>query len=82
MLTAKGRFEMKDIIVIIILAVIVLLAAGYIYRAKKRGQTCIGCPHTGQCASAQKHSSCSGHCGSCGGCGSHADASADADGTE
>ncbi len=40
---------MKDIIVIVILAVIVLLAAGYIYKAKKNGKKCIGCPGGGKC---------------------------------
>ena len=48
---------MKDIIIIIVLAVIVFLAAGYIYRAKKSGRKCIGCPH-------------GDHCSTCGGCGS------------
>ena len=42
---------MTDVIVILILAVIVLLAAGYIYKAKKSGKTCIGCPHSGTCGS-------------------------------
>lgn len=62
---------MKDLIVIVILAVIVLLAAGYIYKEKKSGKTCIGCPHSGQCASHSRGASagkCSGNCGSCGGC--------------
>ena len=39
----------EDIIVIIIVAVIVALAVLYVYRAKKRGATCIGCPHSGKC---------------------------------
>ena len=49
---------MKDIIVIVILAVIVLLAAGYIYKAKKSGKKCIGCPHSAACTG-----KCSGCCG-------------------
>ncbi len=40
---------MKDIIVIVILAIIVLLAAGYIYKAKKSGKKCIGCSGGGKC---------------------------------
>ena len=39
---------------IIIIAILLLIAAGcvfYLYRAKKRGQTCIGCPHAKTCGS-------------------------------
>ena len=43
--------------VIIVLAVLVILggAALYIFKAKKAGDACVGCPHSGECAS---HSSC------------------------
>ena len=34
-----------DILIVLILLVILGGAALYIYKAKKRGQTCIGCPH-------------------------------------
>ena len=37
---------------IIIIAVVVLIVGGasaYIYKAKKRGQKCIGCPYSGEC---------------------------------
>ena len=50
---------MKDIIVIVVLAVIVLLAAGYIYKAKKSGQKCIGCPHSKTCTSKSCGCGCS-----------------------
>ena len=46
-----------DYLVLAAVAAILLLAARYIYRAKKSGKGCIGCPDSG---------SCSGHCGSCG----------------
>lgn len=52
---------MTNLILILILAAIIGLAAGYIYRAKKKGSKCIGCPDSG-CA-------CSGGHGSCNGCG-------------
>ncbi len=42
---------MKDIIVIAILALIIGIAAFYVYRAKKSGKKCIGCPDSGSCAS-------------------------------
>ena len=47
---------MENIIIIAILLAIVAFAALYIYRAKKKGKKCIGCPDGG---------SCSGNC-SCG----------------
>jgi len=47
-----------DIIIIAVIVAILGLAAFYIYKAKKSGKKCIGCPDGG---------SCSGHC-SCG-CG-------------
>lgn len=36
----------------IIIAVVLLIVVGisvYLYKAKKRGQTCIGCPYAKQC---------------------------------
>ena len=43
---------------ILALVVLIVAAAGYfIYRAKKRGQKCIGCPHGGTCSG---NCSCSG----------------------
>ena len=42
---------MIDVILILVLVLIIALAAGYVYRAKKSGKTCIGCPNSGHCAS-------------------------------
>ena len=57
---------MKDFVLTAVLVILVGGAAWYIYRAKKRGQKCIGCPDSG---------TCSGHCGACsgkcGGCKGH-----------
>ncbi len=56
---------MENIIIIAILAVIVGLAALYVYKAKKSGKKCIGCPDSGACSSAEN-----GGCSGCGcGCG-------------
>ncbi len=53
---------MDNIIIIAILVVVLGLAALYIYRAKKKGQKCIGCPDGGKCGA--------GKCGGCScGCG-------------
>ena len=49
---------MKDLILILVLLVIVAVAGGYIYRAKKRGVQCIGCPAGSKCGD------------TCAGCGS------------
>ena len=43
-----------DIIAIVISAVVIGLVSLYIYKAKKSGKKCIGCPY---------RESCSGHCG-------------------
>lgn len=40
---------MEDIIIVAILLVIAGLAAFYVYRAKKKGKKCIGCPDSGSC---------------------------------
>ena len=50
---------MENIIIILILLVIVSCIMGYLVRAKKRGQTCVGCPYTKQCA--QNKNSCCEH---------------------
>ena len=42
---------MVDLIIVTILLIIVGGAAAYVYKAKKRGQTCIGCPHAKKCGS-------------------------------
>ena len=47
---------MEDIIIILIVAIIVGLAGLYIYRAKKKGGKCIGCPDS---------KNCSGNCSEC-----------------
>ena len=49
---------MENIIVALVILVIVALAGTYIYRAKKKGAGCVGCPHSGKCGS------CNGHCSS------------------
>ena len=50
-----------DYIIIGVVALILGLAVAFIYRSKKKGQKCIGCPGGGSCASC-----CSGCNGACG----------------
>ena len=52
-----------DYLVIGILLVIVALAAFAIYRSKKSGKKCIGCPDSGCCSG-----NCTGCTGNCSGC--------------
>lgn len=54
---------MENIIIIAILVVIVGLAAFYIYKAKKSGKKCIGCPDSGTCGSNKNGDSCGCGCG-------------------
>lgn len=51
---------METIIVIILLALILGGAIRYIYKAKKSGVKCIGCPSGGKCAG--NCSCCTGQC--------------------
>ena len=53
---------MENAIVIAVLVIVVGAASWYIYKAKKSGKKCIGCPDSGTC--------CSGCCSGCSrGCG-------------
>lgn len=45
---------LENIIIIVCLAVIIGLAILYIYKAKQKGNKCIGCPHGSFCSSADK----------------------------
>ncbi len=50
----------------VILAIVVLILGGCIYsiyRSKKAGKKCIGCPDSGSCSS--NGSTCTGHCDGC-----------------
>ena len=40
---------MENIIIIAVIAAILGGVIGYLVRAKKRGQTCVGCPYAKQC---------------------------------
>ncbi len=40
---------MTDIIIAAVVLLIVTLAVRYIYKAKKNGVKCIGCPHSKEC---------------------------------
>ena len=57
---------MTDIIIILVLAAIVAGAGFYVYKAKKSGKKCVGCPDSGACGSSG--STCSGSCASCSCC--------------
>ena len=40
---------MKDAIIVLLLVIIVALIIYYLYKAKKRGESCVGCPYAKQC---------------------------------
>ena len=50
---------MKNIIVVIILVAIATMAALYIFKQKKKGIGCIGCPANANCPNKNKCKSCS-----------------------
>lgn len=47
-----------DILLIVVLAVIVGAAGWYVYKAKKSGKKCIGCPDGCSCGGKEHHCSC------------------------
>ena len=47
---------MTDILILLVVAAVVALAGWYVYKAKKNGQKCVGCPHSKTCGS--KNCSC------------------------
>ena len=51
---------MENIIVIVILIAIVGGIVFYLYRAKKSGQKCIGCPYAKECAKKKAGKGCDG----------------------
>lgn len=51
---------MNDLIVILILAILLVGAIGYIVKEKKKGVQCIGCPLAGSC-SKNKKNTCNSH---------------------
>ncbi len=57
---------MVDFLIIVILLAIVAGAGAYVYKAKKSGKKCIGCPDGASCGG-QSGTGCSGSCGSCSG---------------
>lgn len=52
------RHNMENIIIIAIVLAIVTSISVYLYRAKKRGQHCIGCPYSKSCCGKCGNSSC------------------------
>lgn len=55
---------MENIIIIAVLVAIISLASLYIYKAKKSGKKCIGCPNGCSCSAKNKrNNSCGGCCG-------------------
>ena len=47
---------MENLIIILIVVAVIGLAGFYIYKSKKSGKKCIGCPDSG---------ACSGNCSGC-----------------
>ena len=51
-----------DYIVIAVIAAILLLAGFCIYKSKKSGKKCIGCPDSCACSAGNCNGGCSGQC--------------------
>jgi len=61
---------MTNLVTFAVLALIIGGASLYIYKAKKRGVKCIGCPSAEACAKGAA-SGCGGGCTGCSGCAGH-----------
>ena len=60
-LPGKEGAHMVNLIVGLMIAAMVGGAGLYIYREKKRGAACVGCPHAAACAKARRQgASCCG----------------------
>ena len=65
---------MDNFIVIAVVGLIVGLASAYIYKEKKKGVQCIGCPHSRTCSRNKAKGegmgahSCTGSCQNCTAC--------------
>jgi len=55
--------EIVDIIIVAVIALILGFAGWYVYKAKKSGKKCIGCPDSGSCSANGGCSGCSCNCG-------------------
>lgn len=53
---------MEDIIIIAVLAAILGFSAWYVYKSKKSGKKCIGCPDGCSCSTQGGCSGCGGNC--------------------
>ncbi len=51
-----------DIVILLVIVFILGLAGGYVYKARKKGVKCIGCPDA---------KTCSGNCAGCSGACAH-----------
>jgi len=49
---------MENFIIITVLVLIIGFAAWYVYKSKKSGRKCIGCPDSGSCSGACSGCSC------------------------
>ncbi|MEE0435956.1 MAG: FeoB-associated Cys-rich membrane protein [Peptococcaceae bacterium] len=52
---------MANLIVVLLIAAMLFAALRYIYKAKKSGKKCIGCPDGGACAMSKNGGHCSCH---------------------
>ncbi len=49
---------MENVIIIGLLVIILSLAAFYVYKSKKKGCKCVGCPHAQECVTKIKQNCC------------------------
>ena len=50
--------NMATLIAVIVIAAMLFFAGRYIYKEKKKGTACIGCPYAGNCQKKQQMKDC------------------------
>jgi hypothetical protein len=54
--------KLVDVIIVLVIAAVIGLAVWYVYKAKKSGKKCIGCPDGCSCSSKANGGDCSCGC--------------------
>jgi hypothetical protein len=55
----QRQMNIATVIAVIAIAAILFFAAHYLYKEKKKGNHCVGCPYAGSCTKYKNNQNCS-----------------------